>query len=154
MNIKQEHYIFGLLGIGAVILFYFLYKESTTASNTATSVAPVPASGVQPNPYPAPAVAPIQLGNVYLGDTPGYQSGNISTHKPSVQVGNDHSECGCDDNDCEQAGTAVTVQSIPDDVLTAASLNLSSWQAKFAPSPATGTSGVPAHFLGAPVKVA
>jgi hypothetical protein len=137
---KQEYYIFGLVGIGAVIVIYFLIQEqNATAAAAAGDGSAAPPPGVGQQSYPN--VQPIQLGNVTIGATPPEQSYNMGQQFPGVQVGTAQSECGCDDDDCDQAGIPVTTQTIPQSVLAFAGSNLASFQAKVA---GTTTSGVEA----------
>jgi hypothetical protein len=139
---KQEYYIFGLVGIGAVVVIYFLMQEqNAAAANQDSSVAPPPGVGQQTYPN----VQPIQLGNVTIGSTPPEQAYNLGQTVPSVQIGTCQSECGCDDDDCDQAGIPVTTQTIPKSVLAFAGANLASFQAKVA---GTTTSGVEAARTG------
>jgi hypothetical protein len=128
MTVKTEHYLFGLIGVGTVIVLYLLFKESQPSASASASVAPV-AENTVPS-YPAPP-APINLGDVNLSQTPPYQNYNLSgSQNPTVRVGTSHSDCGCDDNDCDTAGLPVTVQTISDDVLSAATKNYQSFASK------------------------
>lgn len=131
MNVKQEHLIFGLIGVGAAIVLYLLYVESQSggASSAAAAEAPIPGgSSVQSYPNPNP----IQLGDVTINETtPGYMTGNRTGREFNpVKVtgkgaGLDH--CGCEDNDCDAAGVPVTEQKIEQSVLDAAENNLNSF---------------------------
>lgn len=130
---KKEHYIFGLIGIGAAIVLYWLWRESNAASQPSTATgAVIPTPSGQPS---YPNAQPINLGNVTINDgtAPASQFAHASNTVPRVSIGTAHSDCGCDDDDCEQAGTPVTVQSIPQEVLQAASDNLAGFMAKVEP---------------------
>jgi hypothetical protein len=128
---KQEHYIFGLIGIGAIIVLYWLYQESQAAAPAAASAAPdlsSPAAPVYPN------AQPIQLGNVTINDTPTPAAQNYNMQPngqqiPTVSV-TPGSDCGCEDNDCEAAGAPVTTQSISQTVVDSNAKNLMSFTAK------------------------
>ena len=127
MTLKTEHYVFGLIGIAAVAVFYYLWMENQAPSGVAAAVAAPDGTQSYPN------VAPIQLGNVTIGATPSDQSYNVplgDAALPSVQIGSAQSPCGCDDNDCESAGLPVTVQNIPDSVNQANIKNLQSFSQK------------------------
>jgi hypothetical protein len=141
MTLKKDHYIFGLLALGAVAVLYYLYQENQAASPAADSGAIVP----EPS-YPSyPNAQPIQMGNIYLGTPPASQLSAAPNVTPAatVQVGNAQSECGCDDDDCAAAGVPVTVQTIPAPILQAATSNLDSYITKTTASP-TVVSGVAA----------
>lgn len=136
MTLKQEHYIFGMLGLAAVAVLYFLYKESQTAQSAVPNPDGISGAGVVPMAPSAqsyPSIAPIQLGDVILQQAPHEQLYNTQldgAQLPRVKIGTAHSECGCEDDDCEAAGTLVSVQTIPDHVFQAAVKNLHSYIAK------------------------
>lgn len=126
---KQEHYIFGLLGIGAAIVLYFLWKESQAPATTVSQTV-VPAA-VDKQPYPNSA--PIQLGDVNIGTASPQQLYNIPSADQlfgGVKIGTAHSDCGCAENECEGAGLPVTVQTIPEHVVKQALKTYAAFAAK------------------------
>jgi hypothetical protein len=130
---KQDYYIAGLIGAAAVVVLYLLYRESQNTTQAPASADGtndlVDAATAQP---PYPNVAPIQLGNVTIGSTPPNQNYNVASDQvPTLQVGGaGDSGCGCEDNDCEQAGQVVSTQTIPQAVLQSGIDNLASFQGK------------------------
>jgi hypothetical protein len=126
--LKKEYYLFGLLGIGALAVLYFLWRENAAATSTAI---PEPAGAPQ-----YPNAAPINLGDVNLTETaPPYLTANVPLdgyNMPTVAV-QDNSGGGCCVDDCEAAGIPVTVQTIPKSVLDAGFENLKSYAAKVQP---------------------
>lgn len=127
---KQQHYIFGLLGIAAVAVLYFLWRESSGGSGT--SGIPEPAGAPQ-----YPNASPINLGDVNITDTaPPYLTANVPLggyNVPTVQISGPSASGGCCEDDCEPAGIPVTVQTIPQSVLDAATANYQSYVAKVQP---------------------
>lgn len=129
---KQEHYIFGLISVGAIVVLYWLYQESQAAAPAAAGASPDLSS---PAPAPSyPNAQPIQLGNVYIGTTPAAQSYNVQPNGAQLAtvaaVGTPQSECGCEDSDCEAAGVPVTVQTIPQSLVNSAAKNLATFTSK------------------------
>jgi hypothetical protein len=138
MTLKQDHYIFALVGIGAVAVLYLLYKENQAAQDAAPAGIPVPVAGSQPQ-LSYPNSAPIDMGNVTINEAqaPSAQLYNTpfdASHFRAVEVnasqGTEHSGCGCPDQACDQAGIPVTRQHIPESILRRAVDNLASFQAK------------------------
>lgn len=148
---KKEHYIFGLIGVGAVIVLYILFKEmasSQAASDSGTIPVPEGVSAAQT--YPAPQ--PINLGNITIGETPPTQSYNLPVNDyalPTVQTGSPQSDCGCDDNDCDEVGTCQTVQQVPDNVLEDMVSNVQSFQQKVAGKTNSGVEAARVQFTAA-----
>lgn len=141
---KKDYYIFGLIGVGAAIVLYWLWYESQSAAaapSTATGDV-IPVSGAQPS---YPNVQPIQLGNVTINDgtAPPTQFASATETVPRVNFGTPHSDCGCMDDDCEQAGVPVTSQTITPAVLKSGADNLAGFMAKTS----APTSGVEAARL-------
>lgn len=129
MDAKQGHYIFGMLGLAAFAIFYFLYRSQAPAAASSSSVEiPVPTGG------PAyPAASPINLGDVTINDGLANSdlTGNVPLNGnllPSVKVGSGNGACGCDDT-CD-AGVFISVPSIPTKVLQSAVENLKSYKKK------------------------
>lgn len=165
MNVKQEHYIFGLIGVGALIVLYVLYMESQSAQPAPTAPPDLGGGGFQS--YPS-APASIQLGNVYLGAppntaTPATQSYNTPTggvgalpQSQSVAVtdsgsGSGDDSCSCDsDGECDSAGVPVTQQKISSGLMTSVTNNLQSYLTKVSITPQTGVGAALAAAGGAP----
>lgn len=127
---KQQHYIFGLVGVGSLAVLYFLWRESQQQTAPST-VVPAPSGGPQ---YPNVPVQPIQLGDVNI-TAPPETTYNVTLNgqvQPTVRVGNAHSDCGCQVNDCEAAGLPVTVQTIQDSLLKQMADNVASFHSKVA----------------------
>lgn len=144
MTLKQEHYIFGMIGFAAVVVLYLLYKESQAGQSTAPiNTDAISGASVVPAANAAqvyPAVAPIQLGDVILQVAPPEQTYNAQMDGallPDVQIdpGTGYPQDACC-NDCDPAGTPVTVQHISQALLDSASSNLASFSTKVAPAPA------------------
>lgn len=139
---KQHHYA-ALIGVGAVLVLVYLWYESQQSAAQATSDT---ASGAAaPNgaqTYPQAAPQPIQLGDVNVGGSQTYNIPINGNPFNPVQIGSCQSDCGCNDDDCAQAGVPVTVQTIQQAVLTAVQDNLKSYQSKtaYATMPASAAS--------------
>lgn len=149
MALKQEHYIAGLVGIGAIIVLYLLWHESqATATAAPASAVPVPSGAPT-----YPSAQPIHLGNVTLGATPEQIASLAQLNPVAVDTSG---PCGCDDNDCDEAGVTVTVQKIPEAVLKHATSQLSAFL-NVPPSPMSGVENARVAFgtarLAAPAKV-
>lgn len=128
MNAKQQYYLVGLLGLGALAVLYFLWKQSSAS----------PANPGQPEPVGAPeypnASQPIELGDVNITDAPPYLTANVPLggyDVPSVVLGSNSEGCGCDD--CDPAGIPVTQQTVPQSVFDAAKANFDSYISKVTP---------------------
>jgi hypothetical protein len=128
---KQQHYIFALVGIGSLLVLYMLWREMQQQP-AASSVIPSPSGGPQ---YPTIPVPAIDLGDVILSAPPAtvYNVPLDGEQLPTVKIGSELSDCGCQDNDCEQAGLPVTIQTVSPSVLKQSVLNLDSFRAKTQP---------------------
>lgn len=156
---KQQHYIFGLVGIGAVAVLYLLWRENQSAQNTVAATPVVTGNGIPTYPN----AAPINMGDVYIsGATPSSQSYNAPADAslydvvkvgPQPHDGTLQSACGCQDADCESAGVPVTFQTIPHDVLQRASESLSSFAAKTS-GPTGGVAAARVTFSAGPPPAA
>ena len=147
---KQEGVIFGLIGVGAVVVLYILWQESQAGPETAANGEAIPET---PSQQQYPTVPPINLGDVELNENANpAQISNTPLgdyQLPTVQVGTSQSECGCEDQSCEPAGVPVNQQIIPKEVLKAATDNLASYTNKVRayqsagpqPSPSAAGSG-------------
>jgi hypothetical protein len=129
---KQKHYISMLIGVGAIAILYLLWRESQKGSTAGQPLAPAGYGQVTPPAYPS-VPTPIQLGNITIESAPPNQTYNVPLDNPGipvVRVGTAHSACGCQDNDCEQAGQPVTLQTVPSRVLNFAIANYNSFASK------------------------
>jgi hypothetical protein len=139
---KQEGWIAGLLGVGAVIVLYLLWVESQKASTPVTGGAVVPVSGAQA--YPNLPV--INLGNISIGAANPSQLYNTPLGEymgGGFAVGSPQSDCGCPVDDCEGAGIITASPSIPLAVLTSGITNLRTFQSKLGGG---ATSAAPAFY--------
>lgn len=135
MNLKQEHYVFGMIGLAALAVLYFLYRESQATNRAAVN--PDAISGVAvPSAVSTSQVYPTapKLGDIVFNEQAPpeqlYNAAMDGAQLPDIQIdpGSGYSDSCCDD--CEAAGTPTTVQHISEDVFTAAKDNLASYQNK------------------------
>lgn len=134
MTLKQEHYIFGLLGIGAILVLVYLMHEKNGAVGPVAGSTPDAGVG---NAFPQyPNSKPIKTGDITInGFAPdslpnvpinGVQIPQVET-EPDLSGG--CSGCGSDTY-CEDAGITVSTMKVPQRVLDAAVSNLQSFQQK------------------------
>jgi len=132
---KQNHLIFGLIGIGAVALLIYLMKQSG-GSSSVTAAAPASAVAPAQNTGPSyPNANPIQMGDFEVGGSPINLTYNTGPQLPKVKVAKANgngcgSGCGGCDKDCTLATALQTIQSIPEPVLQQAQDNLNSYTSK------------------------
>ncbi len=148
---KTEHHIGLLIGVGAIVVLYILWKESQAKQTDASVSPPVTPSGYQPPVYPNGQ--PINLGNVTINDAPAppfqLYNGPSSADFPTVGVddlGTAQSSCGCQEVDCDAAGVPVTFQHIPASVFKRAASNLHSYISKVGQPLTSGVEAARATF--------
>jgi hypothetical protein len=135
MTVKQEHFIVGLIGLGAVAVIVYLMYESRQGQAAAVDV---PSGQPAPGPtYPnAPSptsfeVAPSPVNLTYNTFPPGFSATGISVSPPDSACGNGGcGGCGSGCDACAQAGVPVTVQRVPEQVLSVAADNLDAYRQK------------------------
>ena len=133
MALKKEQIVFGLLGVAGLFVLWYLWKESQNQGSGPSYGPPADASGNTPAIYP-PNPAPVDLQNLPLPASPpnlvynvpigGYDPNTLRVAQASG---------GCCEKDCEPAGLATTVQTLPKNVLEAATSNLQSFMEKAGP---------------------
>jgi hypothetical protein len=126
---KQEGWIFGLIGVGAIIVLYLLWLESQQTPPPVTGGAVIPASSSQSYP----SIPAIDLGNITIGGANPSQVYNTPLGEyltGGFQVGSPQSDCGCAEADCEEAGIITASPTIAPKVLAMGIANVASFQSK------------------------
>lgn len=122
---KKHYYIFGLVGIGSLLILYFLWTDSQGAA-TVGGVSPSPGSPQ----YPTSPEQPIPTGGDIIVNAPPATLYNVpmdGAALPTVKVGTAQSACGCSDNDCDSAGVPVSVQTIDSKLIDSMWANVQSF---------------------------
>lgn len=140
MKLKQEHWIVGLIGLGAVAVFVFLWYESRQGQAAAVPAVPI---GGGPQPQPVNQTYPNSLTplNFEVGPSPvnlTYNTLPADYSATGVQVAPADSICGnggCDGcgtgcDSCAQAQQTVSVQKVSSQVVQSATDNLNSYVSK------------------------
>jgi hypothetical protein len=122
MNEKQKHYaVLALISVGAIALLVWLMRQKGGAPSSVPSNADAAPGGGYPNSGP---ITPSQFD---VGSSPLNLTYNYGPQTPTVKTGGEvDSGCGCD-----SAGASfVSVQNVPQDVLSEAQANFSSYLKK------------------------
>ncbi len=139
MTLKQEHWIVGLIGLGAVAVIVFLMYESRNAQPAAASEE-IPSGGsAQPpaQPYPnAPSnlnfeVGPSPVNLTYNTLPPDFSGSGVQVAPISSACGNGGCDgCGSGCDSCALTQQPVSVQKVPPQVLSAAVDNFQGYASK------------------------
>lgn len=133
MDIKQEHLIVGLLGVGAAVVIYLLWRDAQAAAVPAAIPGPPEGSTISAYPNVAP-IAPASFNiNGFNPDSVGNVPVN-GVQIPRVDIGAGDGEGGCCENECADAGVLQSIQTIPPHVLDRAVSDLGNYQQKFTSS--------------------
>lgn len=122
MDAKQKHYaVLALMGVGAIALLIYLMRRSSAGAAAVPGNADATPGGGYPNS------APIKASSFDMGSSPLNLTYNYGPQTPTVKTGGEvDSGCGCD-----SAGAGfVTVQEVPQDVLSASQANFQGYLKK------------------------
>jgi hypothetical protein len=133
---KKQYIYFGLIGIAAVFVLWYISQENAAAvaaanSGTDPNLQPPDSSDLASYPNTTPLTtatqtvsgsgSPETTSNV---SSNGYTAPTVNTNEPN------HENWGCSGTDCEAAGLPVTVQQVPASVVTKGWSDIQSYQQK------------------------